>query len=223
MPKAKRPSTDSLVRVEPAPISGPTLVGGHAIVPAPPPRAHAAALSTRGAPLEARDAPLSTRAQGAPPSSRALVAPPASRTEGILELIAFVAKQLPLSSLLDGVPQRIAHVLGADIVSIYLLEGEGDGLVLRGNVGFRPEARGVIRLRVGEGLTGLAVKTMRPIVVVRAPRHDTFRRFDELEEDRYPSSSPPRSPDRTTSRSARSSSSARSARSTRARCTSRWR
>jgi len=115
-----------------------------------------------------------------PPSRRA------STTEGILELIAFVAKQMPLSSLLDGVPHRIANLLGADIASIYLLEGEGDGLVLRGNVGFRPEARGVIRLRVGEGLTGLAVKTMRPVVVVRAPRHDAFRRFDELEEDRYP-------------------------------------
>lgn len=111
--------------------------------------------------------------------------PPAIGDE-LLDFIAFVGKHMPLSSLLDGAPQRIARILGADVVSIYLLEGGGDGLVLRGNVGFRPEARGIIRLRVGEGLTGLAVKTMRPVVVVRAPRHDAFRRFDELEEDRWP-------------------------------------
>jgi phosphotransferase system enzyme I (PtsP) len=104
----------------------------------------------------------------------------------LLDFIAFVGKHMPLTALLDGCPQRIARILGADVVSIYLLEGGGDGLVLRGNVGFRPEARGIIRLRVGEGLTGLAVKTMQPVVVVRAPRHDAFRRFDELEEDRWP-------------------------------------
>jgi phosphotransferase system enzyme I (PtsP) len=175
MPKAKRPSQDSLARIESDPISGPTLVH------APP-----ASLATREAPASVRDVPLSTRVFDSPPSSRLPLHRPASRTDSILELIAFVAKQMPLSALLDGVPHRIGHLLGAEIVSIYLLEGEGDGLVLRGNVGFRPEARGVIRLRVGEGLTGLAVKTMKPVVVVRAPRHDAFRRFDELEEDRYP-------------------------------------
>lgn len=114
------------------------------------------------------------------------VAVPARTGDALLEFVAFVGKHLPLSSLLDGAPKRIAGILGAEVVSIYLLEGGGDGLVLRGNVGFRPETRGAIQLRVGEGLTGLAVQTMQPVVVVRAPRHGAFRRFEELPEDRYP-------------------------------------
>jgi phosphotransferase system enzyme I (PtsP) len=93
---------------------------------------------------------------------------------------------MPLTSLLDGVPARFGAILAADVVSLYLLEGEGDDLVLRANVGFTKSAQGRIRLRVGEGLTGLAVEQKRPVAVVRASRHDKFRRFAELDEDRFP-------------------------------------
>ena len=46
---------------------------------------------------------------------------------------------MPLSLLLDEGPRRIAEIVGADVASLYLLEGEGDELVLRGNVGFPRE------------------------------------------------------------------------------------
>lgn len=112
--------------------------------------------------------------------------PPRTRLEHILDFVAFVGKQMPLTALLDGVPARISSILAAEVVSIYLLEGDGEGLVLRGNVGFVPTAQGRIRLRVGEGLTGLAVAQKQPVSVIRAPRHDRFRRFQELDEDRFP-------------------------------------
>lgn len=103
-----------------------------------------------------------------------------------LEFVSFVSRNMPLTSLLDGFPERAAALLQADVLSVYLLEGHGDGLVLRGNVGFRANAQGTIRLRVGEGLTGLAVKERRPVQADRATGHQAFRRFDELDEDRFP-------------------------------------
>lgn len=114
------------------------------------------------------------------------ISPGAGPVAVALDFVAFVSKSMPLTALLDGVPSRAASLLSADVVSVYLLEGHGEGLVLRGNVGFGPRAQGTIRLRVGEGLTGLAVQRLVPIAAVRAAGHENFRRFEQLDEDRFP-------------------------------------
>jgi len=108
------------------------------------------------------------------------------RLERLLEFVSFVAKPMPLSTLLDEAPKRIASIVQADVVSLYLLEGEGDALVLRGNLGFTAGARGTVRLSVGEGLTGAAVATMRPVSVVKGPGDERWRAFPSIDEDRYP-------------------------------------
>ncbi len=110
----------------------------------------------------------------------------AGRLDFVLDFVKFVAKPMPLSLLLDEAPRRIADIVGADVSSLYLLEGDGDELVLRGNVGFPQRARGTVRLPVGEGITGMAVECMRPISVVQASEHAAYRAFPELEEDRFP-------------------------------------
>jgi phosphotransferase system enzyme I (PtsP) len=108
------------------------------------------------------------------------------RLDRVLDFVSFVTKPMPLSLLLDEAPKRIASIVQADIVSLYLLEGDGATLVLRGNVGFSGAARGKVRLSVGEGLTGMAVECMRPVSAVQAPEHARWRAFPELEEARYP-------------------------------------
>lgn len=154
--KHKKPSA-------PAPPSHPAHPA-HGAHPAIPPGA-AALAATRGARIHARGE---------------------GRLDRVLELVQFVAKPMPLSLLLDEAPRRIAEIVGADVASLYLLEGEGDQLVLRGNVGFPMGARGVVRLAVGEGITGMAVEVMRPISVIQASEHARYRSFPQLGEDRYP-------------------------------------
>src|SRR5262249_28263469 len=78
------------------------------------------------------------------------------RLDGVLDLVAFAARPMPLLTLLDEAPKRIGALFGADVCSIYLLEGDGHSLVMRGNVGFSHAALGQVRLRVGEGITGEA-------------------------------------------------------------------
>ena len=44
-----------------------------------------------------------------------------------------------------------------------IVEGEGNELVMRGNVGFSRGALGQVRLNIGEGITGEAVEYLRPV------------------------------------------------------------
>src|ERR1700722_8022355 len=83
------------------------------------------------------------------------------RLDAVLEFAAFAARPMPLVTLLDEAPRRIAAIFDAEVCSLYLLEGDGNELVMRGNVGFSREALGQVRLHIGEGITGKAVEYLR--------------------------------------------------------------
>jgi phosphotransferase system, enzyme I, PtsP len=108
------------------------------------------------------------------------------RLHAVAEFTSFFARQLPLATLLDEAPGRIARILACEVCSLYVREGDGTALVMRGNVGFSPKAIGTVQLRVGEGLTGRAISTMKPVRAVRAASETGYRHFEELDEDRYP-------------------------------------
>jgi phosphotransferase system enzyme I (PtsP) len=107
------------------------------------------------------------------------------RLDAVLDFVSFAAKPMPLVTLLDEAPRRMAVVLGADVCSLYLLEGENK-LVMRGTVGFAHSALGQVRLSVGEGITGQAVEYVRPISADRAEQHESYKYFEVLGEERFP-------------------------------------
>lgn len=107
------------------------------------------------------------------------------RLESVLELVHFASRPMPLVTLLDEAPRRIAAILGADVCSIYVLEGEGT-LVLRGNIGFPHSVLGQVRLAIGEGITGEAVEYMRPIAAELAEEHASYKHFEATGEDEFP-------------------------------------
>jgi phosphotransferase system enzyme I (PtsP) len=113
-------------------------------------------------------------------------APGDRRLDAVLDFVAFAAKPMPLSTLLDGAPARIASILEADVCSLYFIEGDGTELVMRGNVGFTHTALGQVRLRVGQGITGEAVEYLRPISAASADEHAAYKHFAELGEERFP-------------------------------------
>jgi len=107
------------------------------------------------------------------------------RLDAVLDFVAFAARPMPLVTLLDEAPRRIAVILGADVCSLYVMEGEGK-LVMRGNVGYTQTAIGEVRLDVGEGITGQAVEYMRPISAELAEQHASYKYFADLGEERFP-------------------------------------
>ncbi|MBX3230553.1 MAG: GAF domain-containing protein [Labilithrix sp.] len=108
------------------------------------------------------------------------------RLDAVLDFVTFTAKPMPLVSLLDEAPRRIATIFEADVCSLYLLEGDGNELVMRGNVGFAPQALGQVRLAIGEGMTGEAVEYLRPVTSNNAGEHASYKHFADLGEERFP-------------------------------------
>ncbi len=108
------------------------------------------------------------------------------RLDAVLDFVAFAARPMPLVTLLDEAPRRIASIFDAEVCSLYLVEGDGHGLVMRGNVGFASDAIGQIRLAIGEGMVGEAVEYLRPVSSDHASSHHAYKHFADLHEDRYP-------------------------------------
>lgn len=108
------------------------------------------------------------------------------RLDAVLDFVAFAAKPMPLVTLLDEAPRRIVSIFDADVCSLYLVEGDGNELVMRGNVGFSHDAIGQVRLAIGEGMVGEAVEYVRPVSSDDASSHRAYKHFDVLHEEKYP-------------------------------------
>lgn len=92
-----------------------------------------------------------------------------------------------LDATLDLITRRTADVMGMDSCSIYLLDGEGEWLVLKATTGLAFRAVGQARLRLGEGLTGWAAQTGQPVAVADAERDPRFKYLPETKETRFQS------------------------------------
>jgi GAF domain-containing protein len=92
-----------------------------------------------------------------------------------------------LEATLDLITQRTADVMGMDSCSIYLLDDDGERLMLKATTGLAAEAVGQARLRLGEGLTGWAAQEGQPVAVADAARDPRFKFLPETEETRFQS------------------------------------
>jgi phosphotransferase system enzyme I (PtsP) len=109
---------------------------------------------------------------------------PSRRLDAALRLAAGPSAGT-LSATLNYLCEQLATVCASPIASVYVLE-ERDDLVLRGNHGFPEAVLGEVRLKVGQGITGTALETMRPMTVDDAALVEQFEYFPQLAEERYP-------------------------------------
>lgn len=87
-----------------------------------------------------------------------------------------------LEATLELITRRTADVIGMDSCSIYLLDADGESLVLKATTGLAAEAIGRARLRLGEGLTGWAAQSGQPVGVADAAHDPRFKFLPETEE-----------------------------------------
>ncbi len=92
-----------------------------------------------------------------------------------------------LRDTLELITRKTAEVMGMDSCSIYLLDPDGEYLVLEATTGLAPEAVGRARLRLGEGLTGWAAQRGEPVGVADAARDPRFKYLPETREARFQS------------------------------------
>jgi len=99
------------------------------------------------------------------------------------EISMLASSDYDLEGVLKSVVEKTAKRLGVDICSIYLWDGQY--LVMRGTYGLSQNAVGKARLKIGEGITGSAVKEKRPILVPDISRDPRYKYFPETKEEQY--------------------------------------
>lgn len=103
----------------------------------------------------------------------------------IEDIGALIARSHDLKETLEEVTQTIAHRMGTDVCSLYLLGNKRRWLTLWATTGLDRSAIGTVRMRKEEGLTGLVIETMEAVMVPDAMTHPRNKYFPETGEERF--------------------------------------
>lgn len=101
------------------------------------------------------------------------------------ELASLFESGAGLNGFLQKVVSLVAYHMKAAVCSVYLLDEATQELVLTANQGLNPEFVGKLRLKLGEGITGLALKELRAIREGYAPRNPFYKFIPGTYEERY--------------------------------------
>ncbi|QQR81810.1 MAG: GAF domain-containing protein [Deltaproteobacteria bacterium] len=100
-----------------------------------------------------------------------------SRIAQILE------KSQPSENPLSHITSMVKEQMKADVCSLYILEGKT--LTLVATEGLKSTAIGKVKMGIHEGLTGLAVEKLQPVIVNEASKHPRFKYFPETGEEKF--------------------------------------
>ncbi len=80
-----------------------------------------------------------------------------------------------LNEALNLIVAEVKTAIHTDVCSVYITDSVRGEHVLMATDGLRPGAVGKVRLKLGQGLTGLAAGRVEPVNVEDAPAHPAFR------------------------------------------------
>jgi phosphotransferase system enzyme I (PtsP) len=90
-----------------------------------------------------------------------------------------------LQETLDNIVTLVAKRMGSDVCSIYLLEKDGETLVLKATKGLSKASVNRISMKVHEGLCGLTVESRAMVMTDNAPAHPRYKYFKEAKEEKF--------------------------------------
>lgn len=92
-------------------------------------------------------------------------------------------KSDPAENPLAHIAAMVREQMNVDVCSLYLLQDKT--LILVATNGLDPTSIGKVRMKVQEGLTGLAVEQLQPVIVNEASLHPRFKFFPETGEEKF--------------------------------------
>ncbi len=92
---------------------------------------------------------------------------------------------LDLSRVLELTVQAVQHVTSSDLCSVYLYDDRRNDLVLRSSTGLSQRVIGRARMLLGEGITGWAAQTGKPVAVADAWADPHFKYIPGSDEEPY--------------------------------------
>src|SRR5215470_7080897 len=127
-----------------------------------------------------------TRKPAAEPRRRETKAGRRSQGFKVLEDIsALTARSEDLQETLQRIVEVVAERAGTDVCSLYILDPRAQRLTLWATTGLAPSAIGKVTMSVEEGLTGMAIEKLEPVMAVDAITHPRYKFFPETGEERY--------------------------------------
>src|SRR6476660_8872982 len=99
------------------------------------------------------------------PSATQSVAAPFHLDQFLVEVADVVNTTLDLDTLLQRTAELVRRVIDYEIFGILLLNEKTQELRFRFQIGHTPEVAERLRVKVGEGVTGLAAKTREAVLV----------------------------------------------------------
>ncbi|MBD3347212.1 MAG: phosphoenolpyruvate--protein phosphotransferase [Chitinivibrionales bacterium] len=92
-----------------------------------------------------------------------------------------------VETFLQKTVEMVAAHTSAEVCSVYLFDALDEVLTLKATVGLNRKMIDTVKLRLGEGITGLALKELRALSVKSGEEHPNFRLFKGLDEERFKS------------------------------------
>ena len=92
----------------------------------------------------------------------------------LLEVADVVNTTLDLDTLLTRVAGLVRKIIDYDIFAILLVNEKAQELRIRFQVGHQPEFAEKLRIKIGEGITGLAAQTREPVLVNDVTKHSDY-------------------------------------------------
>ncbi|HBM16989.1 MAG TPA: phosphoenolpyruvate--protein phosphotransferase [Lentisphaeria bacterium] len=96
-----------------------------------------------------------------------------------------IAKQNDYNAMLSDIVRIVASGLNAKVCSIYVYNNDSDELILNATYGLSPNSIGEIKMKPGEGLTGMSFQENRILNLKDPHFHPGFKYFPDSGEEEY--------------------------------------
>jgi len=101
------------------------------------------------------------------------------------DISALISHSYNLQETLDSIVATVADRMQTEVCSIYILDRDKNRLTLRATMGLDPESVGKVSMGTGEGLTGLVIEKMKPVMVADTLAHPRYKYFPETHEEHF--------------------------------------
>jgi phosphotransferase system enzyme I (PtsP) len=101
------------------------------------------------------------------------------------ELVSLFESKSGVEGFLQKVVNLVAYHMKAAVCSVFMFDEDTQELVLTANQGLNPDFIGHFRLKLGDGLVGHTLKTLRPVREARAYQNPQFKPIHGIGEENY--------------------------------------
>ena len=101
------------------------------------------------------------------------------------ELVTLFESKAGIEGFLQKVISLVAYHMKAAVCSVFMYDEATQELVLTANQGLNPDFVGRFRIKLGEGLVGHTLKTLRPVREARAYENPQFKPVQGMGEEHY--------------------------------------